>query len=252
MSQPNKFSGVLSQLGFGLALGIATVICTTIIATTYVKVKESQRSIQVKGYAEQRIVSENGVWKGTVYAENVKATEAYRQLEHVKARALELLKKEGYEPQDIILKSVFRQEMHKKTADGHFETNEIELYKLSQDIEVFSNDVHKISDLPAKINALNLEGLNVSSGRLWFYYPSDKLDLLKVSLLSEASKRARERAEQFASSSGNQLGKLLNARQGVFQVTAPNSSDISDYGIYDTSSIDKVVKIVVTMTFGVD
>jgi len=101
------------------------------------------------------------------------------------------------------------------------------------------------------MNELNLQGWDVTPGYVRFYYPSDKLDQLKVSLLAEASRSARERANQFALNSGTKVNRLLNARQGVFQVTAPNSSDISDYGTYDTSSIEKVVKIVVTMTYGV-
>lgn len=251
MSESKSFSGVLSQFGLGVALGIATIACTAIVAKTYIKVKESQNYIQVKGYAEKPIVSEDGIWSGTIHAEHANPTEAYKLLDQVKERTLGLLSKEGYEPQQINLYSIDRYEMHKKTPDGQYETNEIELYKLSQNIEVYSKDVNKIAELPNKINELNLQGFNVSAGHLRFYYPSDKLDQLKVALLAEASKRARERAEQFATSSGNCIGKLLNARQGVFQVTAPNSSDISDYGVYDTSSIDKVVKIVVTMTFNV-
>jgi hypothetical protein len=36
---------------------------------------------------------------------------------------------------------------------------------------------------------------------------------------------------------------------GVFQVTAPNSTDVSDYGVYDTSTLRKDVTAVVNVTF---
>ena len=45
---------------------------------------------------------------------------------------------------------------------------------------------------------------------------------------------------------------LVSARQGIFQVTAENSTDLSDYGVYDTSTIDKVVKIVVTLSYTIN
>ena len=37
---------------------------------------------------------------------------------------------------------------------------------------------------------------------------------------------------------------------GVFQITPRNSTDVSDYGINDTSSREKDVTAVVTVTFG--
>ena len=39
-------------------------------------------------------------------------------------------------------------------------------------------------------------------------------------------------------------------RMGVLQITRPNSTDVSSYGIYDTSTIEKDVSVVVTTTFG--
>jgi hypothetical protein len=39
---------------------------------------------------------------------------------------------------------------------------------------------------------------------------------------------------------------------GVLQITQPNSTEVAGYGLYDTSTIDKDVTAVVTVTFGVD
>ena len=40
---------------------------------------------------------------------------------------------------------------------------------------------------------------------------------------------------------GGSLGGLRSVDVGVFQVTAPNSTEVSDYGVYDTSTLDKDV-----------
>ena len=251
MTESSKFSGLLSQTGLGIALGVALIACTALATKTYITIKESQNYIQVKGYAEKAIISESGIWTGHINAANANAVNAYKAIEDQKQATLTLLKKEGYADTDISWGSINRIAIYKKSPDGQYTTNEVERYELSQPVEVVSTDVQKLSNLPAKINDMNLQGHDVSAGSVRFYYPSDKLDALKVSLLAEASKSAKERADQFAINSGNKIGRLLNARQGVFQVTAPNSSDISDYGTYDTSSINKVVKIVVTMTYSV-
>ena len=39
------------------------------------------------------------------------------------------------------------------------------------------------------------------------------------------------------------MGSLVSARQGVIQITKPNSTRTSSYGIYDTETIEKVVKL---------
>jgi uncharacterized protein len=252
MLEGRSFSGFLSQLGLGIALGGAVIVCTAIGAKTYIKVKESQNFIQVKGYAEKHIVSENGVWTGTIKVNNPNPTEGHKTLDDIKKRVLDLLAKEGYDAKQIKVTIPRHHSVTKRTPDGKGHTNEIDFYTLEQNIKVFSTDVYKLADLPAKINELNLQGVTVDLGQLDFYYPSDKLDQLKASLMAEASKSAHDRAEQLAVSSGNRISRLLTARQGVFQVTSPDSDNISDSGIYDTSSIDKVVKIVVTMSFKVE
>jgi hypothetical protein len=51
---------------------------------------------------------------------------------------------------------------------------------------------------------------------------------------------------------GAKLGKLSWASQGVFQITPAHSTEISGEGMYDTSSIEKTVRAVVTLSFGLD
>jgi hypothetical protein len=49
--------------------------------------------------------------------------------------------------------------------------------------------------------------------------------------------------------SGAHLGKLRGVDVGVFQVTSPNSTAVSDYGVYDTTTPQKEVTAVVNVTF---
>ncbi|RUM61898.1 MAG: SIMPL domain-containing protein, partial [Persephonella sp.] len=93
---------------------------------------------------------------------------------------------------------------------------------------------HALSDL-------NATGLSVSvSGPRFFL---SKLDAVKLKLIKEATQNGKTRAELMASSSGSKLGKLVSARQGVIQITKPNSSEMASWGVYNTDTIDKVVKL---------
>ena len=47
----------------------------------------------------------------------------------------------------------------------------------------------------------------------------------------------------------NSVGKIQSVRMGVYQITPVNSTDVSDMGINDTSSIDKKVTAVANVSF---
>jgi hypothetical protein len=71
-------------------------------------------------------------------------------------------------------------------------------------------------------------------------------------MLGEAAKDAKTRAEQIAASTGNSIGTVRSARMGVMQITAADSTDVSDSGISDTSAIDKDMTAVVNISFAVE
>jgi len=41
-------------------------------------------------------------------------------------------------------------------------------------------------------------------------------------------------------------------RTGVFQITRPHSTEVSDSGLYDTGTIEKDITAVLTLSFAVD
>ena len=69
--------------------------------------------------------------------------------------------------------------------------------------------------------------------------------------LDAATHNAKERAETIVRNLGGKLGKVRSAQLGVYQVVPRNSTDVSDYGFNVTSSRDKDVVSVVTLTFAV-
>ena len=71
-------------------------------------------------------------------------------------------------------------------------------------------------------------------------------------MLGEAAKDAKVRAERVASSTGNSIGPVRSAKMGVLQITAADSTDVSDYGVYDTTTIEKDMTAVVNISFAVD
>ena len=70
-------------------------------------------------------------------------------------------------------------------------------------------------------------------------------------MLAKATKDARIRAEAIVRETGSELGNVKKVNTGVFQITVPNSTRVSSWGSYDTSTIMKDITAVMGVTFAV-
>ena len=120
-------------------------------------------------------------------------------------------------------------------------------HTVSRQIIVRSNDIEGISLLANNIAPFTGVGYTVSTQSLELTY--SKLDEVRVSLLSDAIKDAKARAEAIASESGRSISVLRNASSGVVQVLPQDGIEISDYGSYDTQSKNKEIMVTVRATF---
>ena len=121
-------------------------------------------------------------------------------------------------------------------------------YAIMRSVIVRSSDVAKLTTLANDIGPVSGEGYTVATNGLELTY--SKLDEMRVKLLTEAIKDATDRANAIAQNSGRTVGKLRNAVGGVVQVLPQGGVDISDYGSYDTSSMNKEVMVTTRATFG--
>ncbi len=71
-------------------------------------------------------------------------------------------------------------------------------------------------------------------------------------MLVKATRDARQRAKAIAWEAGAGISAISNAETGSLQITAPNSTETSDTGSYDTRTIDKDITAVMAVTFGVE
>ena len=71
-------------------------------------------------------------------------------------------------------------------------------------------------------------------------------------MIAEAAQNGRERAAALAGRSNRNVGRLISADQGVFQIVPVNSTEVSGEGIYDIFTIQKTIKAVVTLEFAVN
>lgn len=188
------------------------------------------------------------VWRGTFTAQSSQLPEAYAKLNQDLAKVKNYLQKKGIAEKDVIVSSINTFQINKYLDKG-VQSSEVEGYRLSQSVEITSDQVDKITEISRASTELINQGVQFQSQPPQYFYT--KLNDLKIEMLAEASQDAKRRAEQMVQSTGGRIGPLRSAKMGVFQISRPNSNEVSDYGIYDTSSLDKEITAVVNAEFSV-
>ncbi len=128
-------------------------------------------------------------------------------------------------------------------------TGRIISYRASRDITVRTSDVQLVYKLSQGIGSLLQSGVNVNNYGPQYYIST--LPDLRPKLLEEAMKDAKTRAVAITKAVGGSVGAVQSVKSGVFQVTTPDSTMVSDGGAYDTSTIEKTVTSTVSVTFAV-
>lgn len=233
-----------SLIKTSVILGICFIIGVAVVSSTMFKIKEADNSLSVTGSAKQSVTADVVKWNPsfsrTVLASNLKA--GYAQMKSDEAVVSKFLKDNGVTDAEMTISSVSMQKQY-----YYEKTNAPDEYTLTQSVMVQSGDIEKIKNLSKNIQSVIDQGVIFSSYSPEYYY--SKLPEARVTLLPEAMKDAQTRAESIAKSTGKKVGSLKSASMGVVQVMQPNSVDISDYGNYDTSTIDKEIMITVKASF---
>ena len=226
-----------------IILGLSFIVGMLIASYTFYSAKQLDNTLSVTGSAKQRITSDVVKWRSgfsrTVPDWNLNG--GYILMKQDQEKVVKFLKDSGIDEKSITVSPVTLEQYFK------YDPNAPKEYNLHQSVEVQSSDVPKITDLAKNAQALTALGVIFASESLEYYY--SKLPDLRVSLLSDAIKDAKARAEKIAESSGKKVGNIKSASMGVVQVMPVNSVEISDYGTYDTGSIEKEVMVTVKALF---
>ncbi len=231
----------------GLCIALGAIVSTYLLANGLVSFQKlNTQALTVTGSASQEIKSDLAVWTVVYDVRSKDLKSGYAKINSDKKQIEEFLLSNGLKEDSFKFTPVSSYPVYKRLANG-YDTNEVDGYRLSQNVEVTSNDVDKMTKLSAATSQLVNKNIEVSSNRVDYYVSN--LDELKIKMLAEATKDAKQRAKSMVESTGGHIGVMNSAKMGVFQIVAKNSTDVSDYGIYNTSAIDKKINAVVNATF---
>ncbi len=226
-----------------ICIALALILSTSIGAWTFYHIRALDNTLTVTGSASKRVTSDHVKWVGVinhiVKTNTLKA--GYASMATDVLNVQEFLKSNTITPDQIVISPVFMDQNYDQPQ------NTEKTYTLRQTVDINSSDVNGITQIAKNINPLIDKGVVFSTQSLEYTYT--KLPEERVALLSDAIKDAKARASKLAESSGKSIGQLQSASSGVVQVMSSNSLDVSDYGSYDTSKIEKNIMLTVKASF---
>jgi hypothetical protein len=207
----------------------------------------TDNGITVTGSAKTTATADNAVWTLNVALSSQLVADAVKKVgADVDAVSAYLTK--GGIPADALTLGAVSSYANEEWQNGN-NTGRILSYRASREITVRTKDVQLVYKLSQGIGSLLQNGVNVNNYGPQYYIST--LSDLRPQLLEDAMKDAKTRAVAITKAVGGSVGAVQSVKSGVFQVTTPDSTMVSDGGAYDTSTIEKTVTSTVSVTFAV-
>lgn len=233
----------------GLMIALGSIASTYILSKAVVDFQKIQtQTIRVTGSASQNVTSDRTSWSFTFRTKQPTLKQGYAKLMNDEKLIKDFLLSYGIEEKSINFNSTNSYENYKRTSNG-MSTNEVDSYTVYKYVTVKSNETEKLENIAKNIDVLINKDINISGENVQYFVSN--LDDIKVQMVGEASKNAKLRAQSMVSGTNGKIGIMNSAKMGVFQIVPVDSTDVSDYGINDTSSKEKKVIATVSATFTV-
>lgn len=226
---------------------LSIILASGLIFSTSLATKNlSKDVITVTGSSDKIVTSDSGRLEFRIMSRKSTKALAYDTITKQIPIVKEFIKAKGFEESEIEIKAPNGYYTYKMLPNGNT-SSEIEYYNISQPMYVTSKDVQKIKDLSTELQRLINKGIDIDAYNPQYFY--SKLADDKVEMLGEATKDAKDRAASMLKATNNRVGKIQSVKMGVFQITPVDSTNVSDMGISDTSTIEKKITSVANVTF---
>ncbi len=230
-------------------LGLCFVGAFLALGLSFYHTKSPVRTVSVVGLAEKDFSSDLIVQTFDYSILDMDMKAGYEKIKKEKEIVKKFLEDNGIDMKDVTFKTVSTNREEEYVYDRATERSHYEFvgYRMRQTVRIESKEIDKVEKL--NLAELLSEDINISINDPSYYYT--KLADLKIQMLADATKDAKNRAETIVKNAGGHLGGLKSSNMGVFQITSPNSNN-EDYdwgGAFNTWSRNKRVSITMRLTY---
>lgn len=241
-----------------MAIALAWSVSTTASTWKSVKVKPEQRTIKVVGSAKKRIVSDLIEWAAVIEARAPDRTAAYKTMREHRDKAVAFLAAQGIkaaeiQPQSTTFQEEYTTDVEFKMLPGAKEPLRLEKktfkgFVTRETILVRSADVAVVEKASREVTSLLEQGISITSNAPEYFYT--RLGELKVEMLAAAGRDARARADNILKSAGGaSIKRLRKTNMGIININPANSTDTSNEGNNDRTSLEKDIITIVHAEF---
>ncbi len=235
----------------GLTIG-AVVLAVGIAAGGYLaglgvlRARTNDRTVLVRGLSEREAKADLAIWPLRLIVADDDLARANATLERNVAQTRSFLATQGLTgtESEVTLQEFSVQD---NRANGYQAGSR---YVIRQTLVVRSTKIELVQSASQRVPELVKDGVVLSSGQEYggggptFVFTG--LSDMKPAMIAEATARAREGAEQFATDSRSTLTGIRRASQGLFEILPRDQAQ----GISEASQITKRIRVVTTVEYG--
>jgi len=204
-------------LGIFIFLGLSSL--GYLLGSSAIKFREYERTVTVKGLSEREVAADVVIWPIQFTAAGNNLEELYDAIDANTKRISEFLTDRGIGKEEI---SVTTPAITDKSAQQYGNQAKPEFrYTAMQTVTVYSKDIDSVRKAMGEMSGLGKKGIVLSGGDYQSHteYLFTRLNEIKPQMIEEATRKAREVAQKFASDSESSLGKIRKATQGQFSIS---------------------------------
>lgn len=213
----------------------------------FARARLGDRFVTVKGISEREVNADLAIWPLRLVVADNDLTRAQARLQSNVAEIFRFLGRNQIDTTQVTLQNfgvvdAFANEYRQPGMTGN-------RYIIRQVVLVRSDQPARVHAASQRVGELVNEGIVFSSGEEYggggptFLFRG--LNELKPAMIAEATARAREAAEQFATDSRSGLSGIRRANQGVFEILPRDQAQ----GISEGSQVAKIVRVVSTVEY---
>ena len=230
MTSDGNRTMVLAAVIVGASLLLGLALGGYFIGKGSARFRSETRTVTVKGLVEKEVKADQAVWVLRFRRASEDMREAHTKISSDREATISFLKNQGFKNEDIIRQPT--RTIDKLASEyGQNKANERFRYVVTNSLLVTTTNIDLLTKALGATEELLKSGVlldgqreeNTANPR----YIITTFNALRPQLLAEATKNARLTAQQFASDSGAQVGKIRSANQGIIQIFGSDGNDES-------------------------
>jgi hypothetical protein len=211
-----------------------------------VDARRADRFVTVKGVSEREVEADLAFWSITLTAPAEELRSAQADIDRSVAQVISYLAEFGLDSSAVSREG---SQVVDRATQVQLSGDEPLRFVVNQTLLVRSTDVEAIHAASQSVGRLLAAGVPITSGNSWEYtrptYTFTRLNDVKPEMIAEATASAREAAQQFANDSGDRIGGIRRANQGVFVIQARDQAP----GVIESAQRLKTVRVVTTVEY---